>query len=173
MENSDKLPAKLLPAAAYLVLGIMLVINPAFLDNVCRIAGAAMILGGIILIISGIAGKGKNSSTHLYMGIFIAFLGIFFEILPSFLNFLIPTIIGLVLAFNGFVRMRASYSSRNSSQQWIFGFIIAFLLVILGVIIIVNQNFFMNTVKWSLGASFIAASVINIISLIFTRIGKK
>lgn len=154
-----------IPEICYLVLGILLVIYPEILDTACRVIGIIAIFVGVVYAIIYLTKKNINS---IYTATLWIALGIFLEIIPAFLNFLIPVLIGIILVVNGFAKMQYSYSTKDFNSKWIFSFIVSIILIVLGVLIIVNQNFFMNTVKWSLGAVLIAASVVNIIANLLT-----
>lgn len=158
---------KLIPSICFLIVGIALVINQNFLNEVCKLAGYFFIFAAVVCLVLYFAKKSANGQREGKFAVFAVLLligGVFLEILPVFLEFLIPIFIGLTLLADGFYGMSNSFAARAFGNKWIAGFILSAITVVLGVLIIVKYKYFMASLQWFIGASFIAASVFDIIT---------
>ena len=172
MKGISEKGAALLAALGYTILGVILIFNPLFLDTVCRITGILMMAGGVCLMVKYLIDSKRfanKDNSYMYKAIFFMIAGVFLLLVPSFLNFLIPTAIGLVIIVNGFGGMTRAYNSRKRVPNWLAAFILFFLLVIIGAVIIIKQKYFMNTVKWFIGASLIAAGLMHLINIFLAK----
>ncbi len=166
--NEEKFKfTKLIPSICFLIVGIALVINQNFLNEVCKLAGYFFIFAAVVCLILYFAKKSVDGQRQGKFAVFTVLLligGVFLEILPVFLEFLIPIFIGLTLLADGFYGMSNSFAARTFGNKWIAGFILSAITVVLGVLIIVKYKYFMASLQWFIGASFIAASVFDIIT---------
>lgn len=118
---------KLIPSICFLIVGIALVINQNFLNEVCKLAGYFFIFAAVVCLILYFAKKSVDGQRQGKFAVFTVLLligGVFLEILPVFLEFLIPIFIGLTLLADGFYGMSNSFAARAFGNKWIAGFIL-------------------------------------------------
>lgn len=169
MESKKSSLMKFIPSIAFLLVGIALVINQNFLNEVCKFAGMILIIAAMVCFILYVVKKSDDNKMQTKFIVYTVLLlagGIFLEILPVFLEFLIPIFIGLVLLADGFFGLNNSFAARNFGNKWITGMIFSAFTIVLGVLIILKYKYFMASLQWFIGASFIATSIFDIITKI-------
>ncbi len=139
----DRLKNDFLAAsAAYLVLGLILVIFPSQVASAaCYILGALLIAAGITLIIKFFLRRGVSSlfSITLIGGIVISAIGIFIIVRSETVIQLVPFIFGVMAVIDGIIALQRSISlAKVGFPFWWLSLLLSIITVALGVAVSVN-----------------------------------
>ena len=83
---------------ATIALGIFLAAKPDILAKICVVAGIVVAVVGVFLIAAYFLGKRENGSQMVY-GILLLLGGVLLSIIPSALDFLVPLLFGIWVAW--------------------------------------------------------------------------
>ena len=122
--------------AVILILGIIIIFNPAIIDMIFNIFGVVIVAYNVIKFVMGKLGKAPEYPIPKFIvGLLI---GISVSAIPHMVKFGIPLVLGCFVLYNGLERLVLSYQIKqhggNSGTSLIMG--IAFAL--LGIIVIIN-----------------------------------
>lgn len=122
--------------AVIIILGIIIIFNPAIIDMIFNIFGVVIIAYNVIKFVMGKLGKAPEYPIPKFIvGLLI---GISVSAIPHMVKFGIPLVLGCFVLYNGLERLVLSYQIKqhggNSGTSLIMG--IAFAL--LGIIVIIN-----------------------------------
>ncbi len=100
-----------------IAVGLIIAIFPDIFSKVFLMIGAAMIIYGIVRIIMEYAGD-KNTANIIkrFGDIFVGFLLI---ILPNLVEFAVPVILGMIIAWVAVELYIQAFSLKNSGRSWI------------------------------------------------------
>lgn len=163
-----------LTALVTMILGIVLVIWPGLtLIYMCRFIGIAIAISGISNIVqflkekqSGIAGR-----LYLLLGALLCVIGLWLCMKPDGIVTLIPTIVGLIILFHGFVDLSHTFSLRNLGyERWYVGLVMSVLTIALAIIILLNAFAAVEFLVTLVGCALIFDGIKDIL-LLFT-VGK-
>lgn len=128
-------------AGFYLIIGLLMLLAPAFVSNsICYLVGAfCLILGGLfVYIYIGSEVYGPLAYGLLVTAIALISLGVFIVMMPETFAAFIPLVMGLILAIDGFTKLlSASSLKRYNYEKWwqIFG--LGLIIFTLGIIVMV------------------------------------
>jgi len=162
----------LIYALLFLVFGIILLTSTEDLITiVSKIAGAVLIIIGIIKSVIYIYMKGKlgdYSTSKLAIGILFICFGVLLVLFSGTLSFAIRTIIGIWVLFAGINRIIFAISIKSVDKKGFLVYLItAFLMLILGVLLI------SGILDQLIGLLIIIYSVIEIIDYIYFKVKNK
>ncbi len=149
-----------------IALGIFLMVEPEFSANIiCYIFGGLIFACGVIDIVNYSVNKAQRDYFRFDMikGITLCSLGLIIVIRPDFFNAILPTIFGLVIAFDGIAKILSSFDIRKGSGKgWIPIMLFGFITTILGFVIIINPFTVVNISMVIIGATLICDGISNI-----------
>lgn len=162
----------LMYALLFLVFGIILLTSTEDLITILsKIIGTILIIIGVIKAIIYIYMKGKlgdYSLSKLFMSLLFISFGLLLIFLSGTLSFAIRTIIGMWVLFSGVNRIIFAISMRDIDKNGFFVYlIIAFLMIILGVILITG------IFDQLIGLLIIIYSAIEIVNYIYFKVKNK
>lgn len=160
----------ILSSVLFLLLGIMLIINPsAIAQAVFYIIGGIFIVLGISKIISYYISKNKNDfyNYNSISGIMYLLLGLFIIVFGSAIISFFSVIIGVWIIANGINKINFSFKMKDSGiKYWLLSLIISILMLIVGIYII----FVPGTLLATLGIILVIYSIMEIIENILFMI---
>ena len=175
MENLKKIFKKtgwisILESLIFAILGIVLVCKPeGTVKFISGVLGTVFILIGIYKIINYFITKEENDffNYDLIYGLTAIVIGIVAMAYMNIIGSVFRIIIGVWIIYTAFVRINSAIQiKRIGSKAWIFGLILAVLMLICGLYVIIYSNAIIVTI----GAIMVVYSVMDIIeSIIFMR----
>ncbi len=175
MENLKSLFKKtgcvsILESLIFAILGIVLVCKPeGTVKFISGVLGAVFILVGIYKIINYFVTKGENDffNYDLIYGLTAIVIGIVAMAYMNIIGSVFRIIIGVWIIYTSFVRINLAIQIKKiGSKSWIFGLILAILMLIGGLYVIIDANAIIVTI----GIIMIVYSVMDIIeNIIFMR----
>ena len=175
MENLKSLFKKtgcvsILESLIFAILGIVLVCKPeGTVKFISGVLGAVFILVGIYKIINYFVTKGENDffNYDLIYGLTAIVIGIVAMAYMNIIASVFRIIIGVWIIYTSFVRINLAIQIKKiGSKSWIFGLILAILMLIGGLYVIIDANAIIVTI----GIIMIVYSVMDIIeNIIFMR----
>ena len=128
-------------AGFYLIIGLLMLLAPAFVSNsICYLVGAfCLILGGLfVYIYIGSEVYGPLAYGLLVTAIALISLGVFIVMMPETFAAFIPLVMGLILAIDGFTKLlSASSLKRYNYEKWWQIFVLGLIIFALGIIVMV------------------------------------
>lgn len=160
----------ILESLIFTILGIVLVYKPeGTVKFISGVLGAVFILVGIYKIINYFVTKGENDffNYDLIYGLTAIVIGIVAMAYMNIIGSVFRIIIGVWIVYTSFVRINSAIQiKRIGSSSWIFGLILAILMLIGGLYVIIDANAIIVTI----GIIMIVYSVMDIIeNIIFMR----
>ncbi len=129
-------------SAAYLVLGLILVIFPAQVASVaCYILGALLIAAGIVFIIKFFSCRGISSlfSLTLIGGIVLTAIGIFIITRSEIIIQIVPFIFGIIAIIDGIIALQRSLIlAKVGFPFWWLSLVLSVITVALGIVVAIN-----------------------------------
>lgn len=163
----------ILCSVLFLILGIMLIINPEIIAQVVfYIIGGIFIVLGISKMISYYISKNKDDfyNYNSVVGIMYLLLGLFIIIFgPAIISFF-SVIIGVWIIANGINKINFSFKMKDSGvKYWFLSLIISILMLTVGIYII----FVPGTLLATLGIILVVYSIMEIVENIIFMINMK
>lgn len=156
---------KVLGAVIMIVLGIVLLVWPGqALALACRIAGAALCIGGIAAVVMFFVTKDKGFvvTTAMIAGVVVACLGFWIFLRPEVLAQLFPTIIGLFVIITGLINISEAITIHRERGTGVTStFVIALITILLGLLIFFRPSFINNILVRLIGIVLIFDGVSN------------
>lgn len=120
-------------------LGIVLVAWPeATIDVLCKVLATAIIVIGIVQIISCVVNRAGYPVSAI-LGVIVLLVGIWIFLQPQKLVSLVPIVIGVILLVHGLQDLQmALETKRYGYTRWWIMAVIAVISVILGVVCVIN-----------------------------------
>lgn len=150
----------------FLVLGIILIINPQFVMNVIAyILGIVFIVLGALKIISYFTNKSisDGSSFELITGIVSIAVGIFVITCSGTISALFRIVIGIWIIYTGVLRLISSIRLKSVGVTiWPFLLLMSLLMIIAGIYITVNSG----TLFMSLGVMILIYAIMDLVESI-------
>ena len=151
---------KLVPAVLSIVLGIMIIIaRRAAVDVLVKVIGGLVIAAGIGFFVIYLTREEKTSG-NLKMVIMCSLVMILAGVLlfvfaPNIVD-IFPVIMGVYLILNGLSHMTAGYVDHDNR---LIASLMGIVLIALGVLIVLQPAFLVNTIMIFIGAAFIVNGV--------------
>ena len=149
-----------------ILLGLFLLIFPnASVKIVCILIGVALVIMGIMLIISYIQEHNRAPVTsNLFIGIGMVVLGILLFIFTNFFVSVILIIFGLILLYGCVMLFMQAYNMRHEKgKDFFLPLIMGIVILILGILMIINPVGTLSFIVQMVGV----AMIIEGISLLF------
>lgn len=148
MENTKRLKARksaVIMAAAYLALGVLMLVFPQVMQNLLMIIlGLGALIYGIIKLIISFAGNGSlpYKAGDLLIGIVMTAAGAAVLIFRGSLLSFIPLIFGVFLVISAVEKVRDAMDARFfNSTHWWFNLALGILSLIFGIILVLRPGF--------------------------------
>ena len=151
------------------IIGLVLVIWPGHvMTTAMKLLGAALLIGGGILIYSWYRGRDRGDVLTLAEGLLLAAAGLFVLLAPKLLVSIIPFAVGGLVLLNGIVNLaQALDQKRRYYNRWMFSLAIAILTIVLGGLIMLNPFSTMEMLVVAIGV----ISIYNGVSNLFIEAG--
>lgn len=160
-----------LGAAACIVLGIALLVNPRIITDVISIAiGVIMIVWAAVGIVRFIASRSSDSAVQLSVisligYVILAGVGIFILTNPGFILYTLMLTFGVYLVFSGFSKLMEAFKIRKqTADDYKLPLITAALTLVLGIVMCVSPTFISDGIMRVIGVILIIAGAVNFIS---------
>ena len=154
------LKSKLIPAVLSIVLGIIIVIaRRSAVDLLVKIVGGIVIAAAIGFIVIYLTRPDKdagNLTMVLISAGAAALIGILIITFAESIVNIFPILMGLYLILNGLSHLTAGYEDPDNR---IIEVILGVLVIALGLLIVVQPSFLVNTIMIFIGAAFIVNGV--------------
>ncbi|MCR5107726.1 MAG: DUF308 domain-containing protein [Lachnospiraceae bacterium] len=160
-------------AAAYIIMGIWMVIFPQFtLEMICYLFAAVLAVLGIFNIIMYFSKDVKNSLyRHDFAGGAICILIAIVMIWKSqmFIN-IIPLVMGIIIFANGVMKLqRVLDLKRIGYSGWVFVLLFALLSICVGIFVMFQPDFIAKAVIIIIGISLIFSGITDVMTLIVMK----
>ncbi len=176
MKKGNKGVATLLMSLVEVVIGILLLIDPAgFTSGILIAFGIVMMLVGIVDIIRYFATKAEEAAQKglLASGILFAAIGGFCAFHSEWLVATFPVITvfyGILILVSGVGKLQMSVDMVRLKQKYWFIALIGALLTLLIAVLVICNPFSTTAILWTfLGISLIVEAVADIVAFIFSR----
>ena len=174
MENKVKQDVYVF-AISFIVMGLVMIFFPQFtLEMICYLfAGILAVLGIFNLIVYFTRDILKDVYRYDFVaGVMMLLLAVVFVWRSQLIINLIPTVMGLVVFWNGVTKLQRSIDlGRTGYSGWIFVLIFALMSIAVGVVIIMQPDFIAQAVIIIIGISLVFGGVTDIITLVL--LGKR
>ena len=154
------LKSKLIPAVLSIVLGIIIVIaRRSAVDLLVKIAGGIVVAAAIGFIVIYLTRQDKtagNLTMVLITAGVTALIGILIILFAEAIVNAFPIIMGVYLVLNGLSHLTAGYAD---PENRLIAVILGILVIVLGIMIIVQPGFLVNTIMIFIGAAFIVNGI--------------
>ena len=154
------LNSKLVPAVLSIILGIIIVIaRRSAVDLLVKIVGGVVIAAAVGFIVIYLTRPDKEAG-NLKMVLISAAVAVLIGILiitfaESIVN-IFPILMGLYLILNGLSHLTAGYAD---PENRVIAVIMGVLVIALGLLIVVQPSFLVNTIMIFIGAAFIVNGI--------------
>lgn len=167
MENRINYYNLLLPLI-YLLVGIIMLVNPLFIRNAVNyILGSMIILFGIIYFIKLFMNKNIDliNKVDLLVGILLIGFGLFFIInSPNFFTIL-PIISGIIIVIDAISLVINSFKLKKITKKyWYISLLISILFLGFGIYLLINASLISNLIVRIIGIILIIDSIIDVIN---------
>lgn len=161
--------ASIVMSVFFLVMGILLVVNPEIsLDVISYMIATFLIINGIFLFVLDFKLGGLLIFfDNIISGVISVVLGILVLISPSLVSTFIPVVVGIWFIIVSIFKIRISLLFDDDSK--VLSIILAIIGVITGCFLIVNPSVGSIAIILATGISFIAYSVVDIIEMIIFK----
>lgn len=129
-------------AVIMVILGLVLVIWPQILGiMLCYLLGGALILMGIIQLVSFLRGErlGFYNKFNMLMGIVLVLLGIWICTQPRIVLSIIPVVVGIIVLIHGLMDIQYTLDiKRTGNTKWWIALIAAIITFVFGLLLVCN-----------------------------------
>lgn len=129
-----------LTAGIFIIIGLVLLIFPGIaLSLACIIIGIVALVYGIMRIVNYTKDSSAAPALDLVIGLALAIFGVVLIFVPNFFSGLISIVLGIYFVVEGFADAKRALDMKKAGySKWVIPFVIALVVVALGVLIIVN-----------------------------------
>lgn len=163
----------IVPAVAYVVFGLSLLIKPQLSTTViCYAIGALCIIYAVANLIKYFTDSTKRMyiEPNFILSVILGVFGIVTIVRPSVIISILPFIVGIVLVFSGLIKVQDSLNlKRFSYERWYFALIFALVSVVLGIVILINPFGTGLLFTRIVGLFFVIDGALSISSIIMMR----
>ena len=154
------LNSKLVPAVLSIILGIIIVIaRRSAVDLLVKIVGGVVIaaaVGFIVIYLTRPDKEAGNLKMVLISAAVAALIGILIITFAESVVNVFPILMGLYLILNGLSHLTAGYAD---PENRVIAVIMGVLVIALGLLIVVQPSFLVNTIMIFIGAAFIVNGI--------------
>lgn len=156
-----------------LVLGIVMVIYPEkTMSVICYVIAGAILVYGIIDIISYFTAKAYNGafSLTLLKGVVAAVIGIIIFINPKYLATFIPIVLGILLIIDGITSIQKSVFLKNNNVYfWHVSMVESIITFAFGIFVLINPLSVERAIIICLGIAFIWYGISSIWNYLYVQ----
>lgn len=164
-------------AVIMVILGLVLVIWPHILGvMLCYLLGGALILMGIIQLISFLRGErlGLYNKFSMLMGIVLVLLGIWICTQPRIVLSIIPVVVGIIVLLHGLMDIQYTLDiKRAGSTKWWIALIAAILTLVVGLLLVFNPFTAYEISMILLGAAMLYDGGSDLVLLAFSYLAQR
>ncbi len=164
--NKKELVSELISAVAYIVLGLVLALNPdTSATIICKGIGICALAYGAFLLLFYFLRRGNDDISRFTLPVGIAFaaLGAFCLIAPRVVLSIIPLIFGIIMLIDGAGKLgRALELRRSGFVRWSVVACVAVFIMLFGVLLITQPYIAAETVMRLFGAMLAADGAIDL-----------
>ncbi len=127
-------------AVISVVVGVLLLAMPGTIVTlIARILAIAVILSGIVFLISMLGDNNNRSTLAIAVAVLIVIIGIWMLANPGSIAKIIPIAMGVLLVVHGVQDFSMALETKNHrDERWWIGFVVGALSIILGIVCIAN-----------------------------------
>lgn len=156
----------LLTSVILIILALFLIFKPGFSINLVMISlGCVLAFYGITQTVSYFS-KSKEIeffNFQLVIGILCLLAGLVFIFNPTFINSILPLVIGVWIVIKSITSLQLALNIRNSgSKNWQLMLVLSIITFILGLVIVINPFQALEAAISICGALLLASELINI-----------
>ncbi len=156
-------------AAVYIILGIIMIIFPDFInDFFSTIVGVLILLFGVsqLAIYASKSSYGGMIKITLGLGVVGTLAGIYILLNPKFITSIIPLISGLIIIVNALNKVKQSAELKAANyDKWWYTLISALVLLTLGFLLIANPFAAVEVIIRTLGIILIVEGIYDIVTV--------
>lgn len=164
-------------AVIMVVLGLVLVIWPHILGvMLCYLLGGALILMGVIQLISFLRGErlGFYNKFNMIMGIVLVLLGIWICTQPRIVLSIIPVVVGIIVLLHGLMDIQYTLDiKKTGNTKWWIALIAAILTLVVGGLLVFNPFTAYEITMVLLGIAMLYDGGSDLVLLIFSYLAQK
>ncbi|MGN1383520.1 MAG: HdeD family acid-resistance protein [Eubacterium sp.] len=148
---------KLLTALMSVIVGLVLLLKPsATLSLLSKFIGIMILITGAVMLLIYLRQRESSLKIHLAASIILAVLGLWIFLRPSGLVALIPTIIGIIVMFDGIFNLGEALTIQKQSRHSpVMPVVLGIITIVLGLVLIFKP----------LGVAAVITQVIGIVTL--------
>ncbi len=159
----------LIMAGFYIIIGLVMLLAPAFVSNsICYLIGALCLIIGGLAIYTYIQSEvyGPLAMATLILAILFIVLGVFVVMNPEFFASFIPIVTGVILVIDAFSKLESSVRLKKYEySNWWQVLIAAILVFIFGILLILNPFTSLTILIRVLGVFLMLDGISNIITV--------
>src|SRR5574344_2164161 len=160
----------LLMSILFVILGVILVINPEMsLKTISIVIASLLIVNGITLFTFDIKYGNLLFESNFLLSILSIILGIILIRYPNILNTIIPILVGMWVICNGLFEFKLSLMISDSAYS-LLSLTLSFISIMCGVILIINPISSAITITSLVGIVLIVYSISNFIDMVIFKI---
>ncbi|MDE6219694.1 MAG: DUF308 domain-containing protein [Lachnospiraceae bacterium] len=164
-------------AIIMVVLGLVLVIWPHILGvMLCYLLGGALILMGVIQLVSFLRGEriGFYSKFNMIMGIVLILLGIWICTQPRIVLSIIPVVVGIIVLLHGLMDIQYTLDiKRTGNTKWWIALIAAIITFVVGLLLILNPFTAYEITMVLLGIAMLYDGGSDLVLLLFSNLAQR
>lgn len=171
----SKKMSNILISVLFLLLGIVLLIYRTGLESKIKlIVGIAIIVLGVFRIITSlIKNKDEDAKSSSVGDFIVGLILVAFGIVILAVNMAFAIVIGAFFIFAGVRRLLYSLKTFDKNPGWVVAFIIAILIIGMGVFFIIKNDFAIKTVILLVGITLIVLGIQGIIAVLSRKMKNK
>jgi uncharacterized membrane protein HdeD (DUF308 family) len=158
---------KLVPAVLSIVLGIVIIIaRRAAVDVLVKVTGGLIVAAGIGFFVAYMTRKDKSAGNLKMVAmcsLVMVAVGVLLFVFAANVVDIFPIIMGVYLILNGLSHLTEGYVDPDNR---VIASMMAIVLIALGVLIVLQPNFLVNTIMIFIGAAFVVSGISDILLVI-------
>jgi len=163
----------LIIGVVYVVFGILCLVNPeAKMESIAMLIGIAILLAGLIQILSGIVNRADKKSlvSNMIIGVVLVVLAILVFVNLELMGKYLPTIFGFMMVLSGLSSLLHSITMyRAGVKNWWINAVIAVIVLVLGIVFIANPGFVGQAIGIFTGIVLLINGLSNLISFVLFK----
>ncbi len=151
------------------ILGLLLITRPiAFIKTIIIIVGIILFILSIIDFVHYFNSDQEINNINLFKGIIELIAAILLTFRNDVLIDLFPVILGVIIIFDGIFQLQIALNIKKVNQNdWIFGFVLSLITIIIGAVIVFNP---FKTLELILKVAGVVLVVSEVLSLVYSGI---
>lgn len=168
---SEKWKFQEMSSALLLVIGglILLLMPKLTLEMIANVAGAIVIIIGVIFIITYLGRKQMSAGNYdLVKGLIILGIGIFICVKSELVISILPVLMGIGVVISGIIKLQHALDLRRmGADAWVKFGITAVINIFIGLIVIMNPFGTVALLMRVIGASLIFSGVTDLVTAVY------